>query len=226
MVIVRRLMIWTLAAAFALTGLSAAAQDADGTPAADDEFEGIVAAVQRDWTYDWVPVYMATPDAMFDGPAHVTGIYEMSALVYEFDSADHATSAYTEVKGLLVEFVTGMQAEAGEATPDIAAEDMTGVGDVAYVVDAHTPTQTYDGYSRIAMVQAGTLLFVVDASSTTAEGLDTVNALLDYMTTEGQKGGDVDFADDGTSTGGLWDVLPPAGHASLNGLIPSRDADV
>jgi hypothetical protein len=58
------------------------------------------------------------------------------------------------------------------------------------------------------------------------EGLDTVNALLDYMTTEGQKGGEIVFADNGTSTGGLWDVLPPAGHASLNGLIPSRDTNV
>jgi hypothetical protein len=139
MVIVRKLMIWSLVGVFALTGSVVA--HAQGTPAADDEFEGLVAAVQRDWTYDWAPLYLATPDAIFDGPAHVAGIYEMNALVHEFDSEEHATSAYTEVQGLLAEFVTGMQAEAaGEATPEIMAQDLAGVGDAAYVVDAVTPT--------------------------------------------------------------------------------------
>ncbi len=117
------------------------------------------------------------------------------------------------------------------------SEDLTGIGDQA--MRSHLViTSTGQGWTRqtsfqYVTVQRGEFVFVVFAQGSVGpvESLPAASDQSDPMidlavqiVSDGQVSPDESvFAEDGTSTGGLWEFMPAQGDPLLMGLVPWMD---
>jgi hypothetical protein len=235
----RRLVVSVLGILLALPILSTSAQ----TPAAnsipdEEDLIGLQAAVWR--TYMPAGTFTGQGRIDLDEATPVTSPLDtilpapITVVVREFDTAENAATAYAQIS-------SGVEASMpdvfSDGTPEVTSEALPGVGSQAILirVDVEFADQRgavwmenvivqRDQYVFFVLAQASILMGMPEAESTDLS-LPTVD--IASAVASGEPSPDEpEFRDDGTSTGGLWGFMPPAGDPLLMGLVPIQDVVV
>jgi len=217
------------------------ASDADASfPPDAQDLTGIQAAVYREYApADLVigsgslTLDNATP--MTEAELAATRYSWITISVYQLDTAKNAAVAYDRLGGGLLGSLTNLNQ--GDGQERLTSEDLTGIGDQA-MRSQLTVTSTGQGWTnqstfQYITVQQGEFVFVISAQSSVgpvesvpapSDGSDPMIDLAVQIVSDGQVSSDEPvFAEEGTSTGGLWGFMPAQGDPLLMDLVPWTD---
>lgn len=200
-----------------LLGIPALAQ----TPAASPQstptqgrLEGLQAGVVRQYAADPTLNPSERPDEFSIISAHV----------FRFDSADHAAAAWQSLREDGLEQFQPT-ADAGEV--DVNEEERDDIGDQAYVIWLSANLeQGGAGYYRALYVQDGEFLYFLTAIAGNEQNTLVTDELAHAIVDREPGSGSANFDADGTSTGGLWDLLPDPDDDVVANLVPVQDREV
>lgn len=162
-------------------------------------------------------------DAMTDPDAELLGVMIVGI---EFDSSETLDQHFEEFTcGFASGFLDVAAVENCEDLVDagFAVSDVDGIGDQAIEVIGMGEGVDAMPTTMLAL-QADNYLFVV-----LHLGVEEPSAGDDigtFLANAEQSDAEVVFSDDGTSTGGFYDMLPQAGDAEIEGLTPMMDQDM
>lgn len=219
----RRIFVLFLAILFAVPMLSTSAQTpvADGTSPVDiTASPGLQDAVWR--SYGGPNAFIsgqesvdgATPWAVVDPNKPMVGFVDV--LVLEFDTVENATYGYAlQIYTIIQSSILFGGNEAMAVTHESLTMDGTDHASVTrQQMDGANGTMAYD----YVVFQRGQYLVMVSSSASTFDGSSNVPAweaefpnleiASDMALTSQPSTDEVVFADDGTSTGGLWGMMP------------------
>lgn len=205
----------SLLVALALSLVLAPAGAQESTPLAPEtEEDGLESVVSRAWGIDFSS---ASPDASLE----IADLQLVMAMVMRYETPEQAATAF--------ELMTGdMSAQmATEDSPEEVELTMVdGIGDQAAVVSSVVVEAEGTWVTRLSIAQEGRYLYTVTAIGGDADRVASADELLTSMVEAVDPSeGDGTFVEDGTSTGGLWDVLPTNDHPVLAGLISYGDSE-
>lgn len=173
---------------------------------------------------EYVAARQYAPDPSQPIDTEDEGVYILSVRIYAFDSEAHADTGWESTVNS-----TTIESQIPTDSDKVAyeEEDIDGLGDRARVVTLSAETPEGDtGYFRLVYVQEGTFLYTMSAIAGTAEPTMITDDLAAYMVEAEPGEGEVQFAADGTSTGGAWDLLPAAGEEPIAELTAFADAEM
>lgn len=200
----------------------AAAQE---SPAGDINFkdlDGYQRGVGRIWMGDISALLggLGTPGAETPDINNL-GLFMLIGMVAEFDNSDHASGAF----GTLGDELTKSLASEDSG---IALQESDGekIGDQSKTYTGKVSEEGIEGQLTMVIVQKGKYVYASFGMGLGSDPSDAVNSLAKDLT-DGKPGdGDGTFNDNGTSTGGLWDIFPSNDADYLKGLTPSTDEDL
>lgn len=144
----------------------------------------------------------------------------------EFEDADSLDNGFEDFTcGFAGGFLGTEDALDCEGLVDAGFEvsDVEGMGDQAIEVtgeaDVNGPTPT----TMLALQSENHLFIVINLGDDTPGSADEFGT---FLADAEPVDTDVEFSDDGTSTGGFFDMLPQEGDPLLEGLIPMMDSDL
>lgn len=203
------------------------------------DLTGIVGAVYRDYASaglvetDGIYATGATP--MTEEFVSTERLRLVAVLVYELESPKDAAVAYdrltTGFVGSLTQMIPGGQQR-------LVSEDVPDVGDQATQARLTVTSEGGDSISQMTfqyvVIQRDEYVFVISSDgrlgpvkelpATATEASDTILELAIQIAAEGEPSPDeASYAEDGTSTGGLWGFMPETGDPLLMGLVPLWD---
>ena len=205
------------------------------------DLNGIVGAVFRDYYsanafmgQQSVSLEAATP--MTEAELASTQFSTISISVYQLETPKDAAVAYDEVsKGYLGSLTTMNQSDGEEK---LLSKDLDGVGDQATHSQLTVTSTSGDWVNQIIFqyitVQQGDFVFVIFSQSrvgpveslpaTASTQPDPMLDLATQIVTDGQPSADDPvYAQNGTSTGGLWGFMPAKDDPLMTGLVPMTD---
>ena len=205
--------------ALAMTFVPAAAQEEGAFPPPED-LAGLQTAVVRTHVLDFSaiePTGPGTPEAEYRDALFLSG------LIFEFDTSEHAATAYDQfidhgVDNLLLGF--GMEA------PEITEVDLEDIGERAHAFSAFNATESTEGYARYSVMHQDAYVFIgMIITESEAASLDADTLLMHFasVAAEGYTGVGEVVAEGAGSTGGLWDAFPAADDALWTGLVADDD---
>lgn len=204
-----------LAMGFAITS-TAAAQD---VPTSAGDVEGLETGYAR--------MYMPDFSAMIEAagtPGATTGFDENAVLVimtagFTFDSEDNAGKA-------LDTFGEGFTSEMSGAE-NLEAAELDDLGDRAVLYSGTVEESGESMPTNTLLVQDGEAVYMISVTGGDLdEGKQQAQDIATHMLDGEIETGDVTFNEDGTSTGGVFDLMPTAEDTDLvSGLAPSMDMD-
>jgi hypothetical protein len=193
---------------------SAVAQD---VPALDpSEVEGLENAYGRMYMVD-IESVMSTPGAAEAVAAGETPLSGMAA-VFSFDDAGNAEAAFDQFSD---EFVSGFFGDA-----EVEETEVDDLGDKAIEYTGEMELDaTETATTSMLIIQDGETLMISMIMGGT-ETSDQALGLAEYMLDAEPGEDEATVVDDGTSTGGTFDVMPTADDADVvGGMIPFMDID-
>lgn len=200
--------LFALVFALGLAVMPAAAQDINMDDASEFGLEG---GYLRIYTVD--PA-MATP---------TTDVLGVMTAGFEFDSADSAETAFEDFScGFAGGFMGAEDAADCEGLTDagFTVSDVEGMGDQAIEItgeaDIAGPTPV-----TLLSIQSDNYLFMVITLGSDEPG--SSDALGKFLADAEPVDTEVEFSEDGTSTGGFFDLLPQEGDPEAEGLMPVSD---
>src|SRR5690606_15678499 len=118
------------------------------------------------------------------------------------------------------------QVPTGSDKVEFEEQEIEGLGDRAWatVLAAETP-EGETGHFRLVYVQDGARLYTLSAIAGSAEATTITDDLARDILDREPGDGEVRFNPDGSSTGGIWDLLPPPDADILDGLVAFADAE-
>lgn len=152
------------------------------------------------------------------------GVYILTVRIYAFDTEAHADNGWeSTVNSTTIE--SQLPAESDKVKYEEV--DIEGLGDRAWATTLAAETPEGDtGYFRLIYVQEGAFLYTLSAIAGSAEATLVTDAIAAQIV-EGEPGdGDVRLGEDGTSSGGVWDLLPAPGDEVLGELEAFADAEL
>lgn len=176
--------------------------------------EGLQRSVMRSYGLDYMAIFdaMATPGSDVPNPQ---GVIFLWANVLEFDSTEHAQAAMTHLADAAAKTDGITTTGAGVNPVDLALGDES----IAYL-----ETQDISGQQAnaiLALVRTDRTIFFVIMTAIDSPAEPALTSIVTYMI-DNPAGEDAGvFNPAGTSTGGLWNRLPPVGHPLLPNLIAS-----
>lgn len=213
---IRRSRLVGIAIAFLLAlGLMPVAAQEQEESVLDDpsQLEGIEAGVSRSW---YTTMDMSTPPAEGESVVFFAGV-----AVLEFDSEDNAEAAFGAIRDY---FDSSAAAELGIDDADLTLEAFDDFGDNGYLIEAGLADEDETAFFRYIIIHDDEYVYYGGAVSTDAEAAGLANDLVAYV--DGQDddaSGLGEFNEDGTSTGGLWDLLPAADDEMIGDLVIEDD---
>lgn len=229
----RRIVAFLIGILLAVPTLSTSAQ----TPAAipdDADLVGLQAAVWRTYLPAGAFTGQGTIDLDETSPASSTPDevrpYLIQVVVREFDSADNAVTAYERISA-------GVEASMphlfDDGTQEVISETLPDAGSRAVRIRLEHTEPGVTAWTENVIVQRDRYVFIVTATAdafapplSEGEPADTSlpTAEIAAAVASGEPSPDEPvFADDGTSSGGLWGFMLPAGVPLLMGLVPIGD---
>jgi hypothetical protein len=196
-----------------LSLLLAPAAAQESTPLAPEMGEdGIESVVSRGWGIDFAN---ASPEASPD----IADLQMVMAMVMRFETPEQAATAFD----LLMRDMSEQMAT-DDTQEEVELTMIDGLGDQAAVVSSVVVESEGTWISRLSIAQEGRYLYTVTAFGGDADRVASADELLTSMVdADDPTDGDGTFMEDGTSTGGLWAVLPTDDHPALAGLISYGD---
>lgn len=197
-----------------LIALLAASSVSSQTPQATPEgipLEGI----------EYIAVRQYEPDPFSPARSEDTGPLTVTIRIYAFDSQENADAGWESA----IES-TAIESDVSVETHDIAfsEDEVEGMGDRAWVTTLSAEvSEGESGYFRLLYVQDGTMLYTLSTIADSGESTVITDDLARVMVEREPGDGEPEFSGDGTSTGGIWEILPPSDNEVLDGLIPFAD---
>jgi hypothetical protein len=204
-----RLSISLLVACLLAVPFTAGAQVGGFDPS---QAEGLEAGVRREYNAGGA-ITLGTPE-----PAPTLTI---QVAILDFDTGDHAHAfldLMIERAGTVVE-----DASEDERASIVRAERITTWGDDGYELRISDTTEDEPFHGQVLLVANGEYLFLSYGEGSDESLFATTEGLMTWITETGAPGGEVEYADDGGSTGGLWGFFPPAGDPVVAGLLNTSD---
>ncbi len=175
--------------------------------------EGLELAVSRLWSIDYS---MASPVASSGLPE----LQLVSAMAMRYETPELATRSFDQLTRDMAE-----ETSTDETLTDHEVVPLDGIGDQASAIGTTTVEPEGTWIARVSIAREGQYLYIVMAVGADADRVATADDLLAGMVNDSDPGeGDGTFVEDGTSTGGPWDVLPTNDHPALAGMINYGDA--
>ncbi|MGN6482827.1 MAG: hypothetical protein ACTHMX_00355 [Thermomicrobiales bacterium] len=214
----------------ALHGPIAAAAAAQDDPASDtfdfNDLDGFQRGAGRTYMGDLSALFgnldaYATPGAEIATPdLSELGIFMLGGFVAEFDNGDHASSGLDK----LADQIT----QSGDEDEDFTFSEtkIDNIGDKTKAYAGTYSDEGIDGSAVVILTQKGNFLYAAVAISFGSDPTDAAKSFVTDMTNNKPGAGVGTFNEDGTSTGGLWDVFPSSDAEYLKGLTPAADEDL
>lgn len=151
-------------------------------------------------------------------------VFILTVRIFQFDSEEHANAGWDST----VES-TAIEADVPVDSDKVEYEevDIADLGDRAWATTLAAETPEGDtGYFRLVYVQDGDRLYTLNAIAGSAEATLVTDAIAAFMV-DAEPGEDATRLDEGgTSSGGVWDLLPGADDEVLGGLQAFADAEL
>ena len=206
-----------LSLGFSLQGVAAQTPDAS-TPVmgADMDIEGLESAYDRTYMVDFEAM-MASPSADLDEMDMSAMMRVVSVQGMTFDSDDNAKKYLDDMKSQIEEAQANGDEMADIEVSELESIDKDGLIITTYMEDLEM------GTAAIIFVDGNQVFMIVaidadlEASSALATDLAT------YVADAESETDDVNFSEDGTSTGGVFDRMPVAGDDLVSDLPTVTD---
>ena len=201
--------LFALVLSLGLAVMPAAAQDVTMDDASEFGLEG-----------GYMRMYMADPAAEATPSADLLGVMVAG---FQFDSADSAEAAFEEFScGFAGGFMGAADAQDcdGLTEAGFTVSDVEGIGDKAIEITGEANVGGPTPVTLLSIQSENNLFMVITLGSDEPGSSDAIGKFLadaEPVDTE------VEFSDDGTSTGGFFDMLPQEGDAEIEGLMPISD---
>lgn len=196
--------------------MSASGQEASSM---EEELPGLESAYSRLFMPDFDAMFAALETPGADVEFDEDGVIMVMTMVFTFDSEDNAANAMDTLhEGF---FETGEEAE----TEETEIEDL---GDQALMFSA-VVEESGEPLTTISLfVQEGEHVYMVTVGGGELEaGKQQTQDIGQFMVDAEITTDEVTFNEDGTSTGGVFDLMPTADDTELvGGLAPSSDMDL
>lgn len=210
-------LLLSLIFAVALTS-PAVAQDVPTLDPAD--VEGLESAYARMYMMD-IEGMLSTPMSDAATPSIDEVPFYAFVAVFTFDDAGNAESNFEAFSD---DFAQGFFSE---SETEAETNEIDGLGDqaVEYVGELQID-ETESAPSSLVTVQDGENI-LISVVSGGAEPGETSLGIVEFMLDNEMGEGEVEVVQEGTSTGGAFDLMPTAEDADvLNGLVPFMDMDL
>lgn len=204
-----------------MLAVSSAAGAQESTPTLNPEdVEGLQTGYARAYIAD-IEALMATPEALENLSLDDLALSGLTA-VFTFEDEDAASNAFGDFSEQFAEgFMEGSETEVTDEPTEI---DDLGDQAIEYIGETEVDEETTAPASMI-LVQDGEYIYIAmilggnDVSENT-------RALAEHLL-EGEIGdGEVEFNEDGSSTGGAYDVMPNEENTEIvQGMVPFMDMD-
>jgi hypothetical protein len=210
----------------ALLGLTlvapVAAQEDDAELDDLSQIDGLQRLVARFYSVDFEAMMasMSTPGAGDDGMPDLSSYQYASAGVFEFENDETSEAGYDTLYDQLVASMSGEESGDALAFEETEAENL---GDAATAIVASYEESGESFYTHGLFVRDGQYIFYLLSVSDNEDGAQQVQDLARSMVDAEAGDGEETFVEDGTSTGGIWDLLPSADAEALGGMIPQTD---
>lgn len=168
----------------------------------------------------YMRIYMADPSSASTPSADLLGVMVGG---FQFDSAESAESAFEDFScGFAGGFMGAEDAQDCEGLADagFTVSDVEGIGDSAIEITGEADIAGPTPLTLLSIQSDNYLFMVITLGSDEPGSSDVMGKFLadaEPVDTE------VEFNEDGTSTGGFFDMLPQEGDAELEGLMPITD---
>ncbi len=225
-----RIVALLLTVVLAIPVLSSNAQTpvADSIPS-EEELEGLQATVWREYapagTFFGSEAYDATPGASpIATPTDLSAPIAITVQVRQFDTAENAAAAFERLDA---ESEASLATVFSDGTVEITSEDLLDIGTQASRVRIDATELPGNVWLEYVTVQRDQYVFFVSSQGSLlmgmpgSDGPDRSLPTVDIATamTDGDASADAPvFAEDGTSTGGLWSFMLPADDPLLAGV--------
>jgi hypothetical protein len=188
-----------------------------------NQLEGLQRAVGRFYYGDYSAMFdtMSTPGATMSGDM----LLGVSIGVFEFDNDDHAKDAVDKlVDEAKKSFESGEMEDMGTpvAAGEIKEEDVDDIGDDAKGLSVTVDDEGMQMTDYLLLVRDGNRLLFL-AGNGTGDVTGQINNIAKGMADRDPGDGDGTFNEDGTSTGGLWDIFPASDDEAIKGLTNGGD---
>jgi hypothetical protein len=207
-----RLSVILMALVFALPMTQGWTQDTEDETILDNpsQLAGIEFGVSREW--------VSTIDMSTPVPEGESVLYFLAGLALQFDDDDNAGTAFDLMKDEVITFVTE---EFGIAPDDLTIDE----SDDELVAHGEIVQGDERAYFKYVVARHDQYVFVAATASTDESASAAADDLVDYMADQDDVASGLgDFQEDGSSTGGLWDVFPAADHDLVSDLQVASDA--
>lgn len=201
--------LFALVLSLGLAVMPAAAQDVTMDDASEFGLEG-----------GYMRMYMADPASEATISPDLLGVMVAG---FNFDSADSADAAFEDFScGFAGGFMGAADAEDcdGLAEAGFTVSDVEGIGDKAIEITGEADIAGPTPVTLLSIQSENHLFMVITLGSSEAGSSDAIGKFLaeaEPVDTE------VEFNEDGTSTGGFFDMLPQEGDAEIEGMMPVSD---
>jgi hypothetical protein len=173
---------------------------------------------------EYVAARQYAPDPSQPIDRESEGVFILTVRIFQFDSEEHANAGWEST----VES-TAIEADVPAESDKVAYEevDIADLGDRAWATTLAAETPEGDtGYFRLVYVQDGDRLYTLNAIAGSAEATLVTDELAAFMVDAEPGADEVQLAEDGTSTGGAWDLLPGADDELLGDLQAFADGEL
>lgn len=151
-------------------------------------------------------------------------VFILSVRIYVFDSEEHANAGWESTVSS-----TAIESDVPMESDKVVYEEIEidGLGDRAWgtTLSAETP-EGDTGHFRLVYVQDGDRLYTLNAIAGSVEATLVTDEIAAHMVDAEPGDGEVQFSEDGTSTGGVWDLLPGADDEILGEMEAFADAEL
>jgi hypothetical protein len=201
--------LFALVLALGMAVMPAAAQDVNMDDASELGLEN-----------GYMRIYMADPGSASTATTDLLGVM---AAGFQFDSADTAESAFEDFScGFAGGFMGAEDAKDCDGLVDagFTVSDVDGVGDQAIEITGEADIAGPTPVTLLSIQSENYLFMVITLGSDEPGSSDAIGKFLadaEMVDTE------IEFNEDGTSTGGFFDMLPQEGDAEIEGLMPMTD---
>lgn len=209
----RLLLLLTTLLALSATAAGAQTPSPQASPASDT-LPGLEYVAARQYAPD-----PASPIDMED-----EGLYLLTVRIYAFDTEENANGGWeSTVESSTIE--SDIPTDSDKVQYEEA--ELDGLGDRAWVTTLAAETPEGDtGYFRLIYVQDGEYLYTLNAIAGSADATMITDDIAAYMVEQDPGDGDVTLNQDGSSTGGVWDLLPASDDDVLGDLVAFADAEL
>ncbi|MGI8404966.1 MAG: hypothetical protein ACR2OE_09435 [Thermomicrobiales bacterium] len=186
------------------------------------DFDAIAVDASADQATPGATPELATPGEVapeFNG----LGMLFILGTVIEFDTPANADSAFP---GLVKEIQRNTQLGIGSEDSPLTPVALDGVGQESKAFSLTVPADSFGSAGFLVISRRENVIYSTFGMALHGDAHAETVAFATKLVSGTIGSGEPVFKENGTSTGGIWEVYPPKGDTSLGGLVPLADGNL